>query len=356
MSNTDDISKAIALLKQTLPEMNKRNIPTTPDNYAIWYEYVSGKNTKLVDAIHVLDKQHASFSDNVLRELYITHIANAHQAAVNQLSASVKKIINDFLTKIASEGEGLSNYAHTLSDFSKKVEGVDDINDIKHLISHILEETQKQENSTQNMQTSLEKITEEMKSLRAEVAKLNAEATTDSLTKINNRRAFDMEVDNCVSNSKLQEKPLCILFIDLDHFKIFNQKFSHTIGDKVLRFVATLLKNNIKGSDFVARFSGEQFIILLPETEYTDALIVAENIRDRLSKQTLSDSAEKIELGTITASIGVADYKFGTSAENLIRTADKCMREAKRSGRNQVVGEKDLILSNSKPKTHLFKQ
>jgi len=354
MSNTDDISKAIALLKQTLPEMNKRNISTTPENYAIWYEYVSGKNTKLIDAIHLLDKQHASFSDNVLKELYITHIANAHQAAVNQLSASVKTIINDFLIKIASEGEGLSNYANTLAEFSKRVEGVDDINGIKQLISHILEETRKQETSTQNMQTSLETIAIEMKNLRAEVAKLNAEATTDSLTKINNRRAFDIEVDNCVSNSKLQEKPLCLLFVDLDHFKVFNQKFGHTIGDKVLRFVATLLKNNIKGSDFVARFSGEQFIILLPETEYHDALTVAENIRDRLSKQTLSDSAEKIELGTITASIGVADYQFGESAEGLVRKADKCMHEAKRAGRNQVVGEKDLLQSTNESKRTLI--
>lgn len=350
MSNIDDISKAVELLKRTLPEMNKRNISTTPDNYAIWYEYVSGKNTKLVDAIHLLDKKHASFSDNALSELYITHIANAHQAAVNQLSASVKKIINDFLTKIAAEGEGLSNYANALTVFSNKVEGVDDIKDIKQLISSILQETRKQETSTLNMQTSLKTIAIEMKSLRSEVAKLNAEATIDSLTKINNRRAFDIEVENCVSNSKLQSKPLCLLFIDLDHFKNFNQKFGHTIGDKVLRFVAALLKGNIKGSDFVARFSGEQFIILLPETNYNDALTVAENVRDRLSKQTLSDSAEKIELGTMTASIGVAVYEFGESAESLIRKADKCMHVAKQSGRNKVVGVKDLIQTNSEPK------
>lgn len=349
MSNIDDISTAIALLKQTLPEMNKRNIPTTPENYAIWYEYVSGKNTKLIDAIHLLDKQHASFSEKVLSELYINYIANAHQAAVNQLSASVKKIINDFLIKIAAEGEGLSNYASALTDFSQRVDNVDDINDIKQLITNILSETRKQEKSTQNMQVSLETIAVEMKTLRAEVAKLNAEATQDSLTKINNRRAFDIEVENCVSNSKSQEKTLCMLFIDLDQFKAFNQKFGHTIGDKVLRFVATLLKSNVKGSDFVARFSGEQFIILLPETEYLDALTVAENIRDRLSKQTLSDSAEKIELGTITASIGVADYNHGESAESLTRKTDRCMRAAKLKGRNCVVGAADLDAANDNP-------
>ena len=204
------------------------------------------------------------------------------------------------------------------------------------------------------MKNSQETIELEMKNLRAEVAKLNAEATIDSLTKINNRRAFDVEIDNCVSNSKSQGKPLCMLLVDLDHFKEFNKKFSRTIGDKVLRFVATLLKNNIKGSDFLARFSGDQFSIILPETEYSDALTVAENIRDRLSKQTLSDSAAKIELGTITASIGVTDYQLNDTAEDLINKADKCMHEAKRSGRNRVVGEKDLTPEKSEPKRTLI--
>ncbi len=350
MSNIDDISKAIALLKQTLPEMNKRNIPTTPENYSIWYEYVNGENNKLIEAINNLDKQRATFSGKVLKELHLEYIANAHQAAVNQLSTSVKEIINDFLTKISSEGEGLTHYANTLSEFSKRVEGVNDIEDIKQLITHLLDETRKREDATQSMQTSLETMAMEMKKLRAEVSKLNSEATTDSLTKVNNRRAFEMEIDNCVSASKAESKPLCLLFVDLDHFKTFNDKFGHTIGDKVLRFVATLLKNNIKGSDSVSRFGGEQFTILLPETEYNDALKVAENIRERLSKQTLSDSAEKIELGTITASIGVANYKYGESSEELVRKADKCMHEAKREGRNRVVGEKNLKKSPNESK------
>jgi len=354
MSNIDDISKAIALLKQTLPEMNKRNIPTTPENYAVWYEYVNGKNSNLIDAISLLDKQRTSFSGKILKELHTEHIANAHQAAVNQLSASVKDIINDFLAKVSAEGKGLTHYAQTLSEFSKKVESFNDIEDIKQLISHLLDETKKREDATHSMQTSLETMAMEMKKLRAEVSKLNSEATTDSLTRINNRRAFEMEVDNFVATSKAESKALSLLFVDLDQFKSFNDKFGHTIGDKVLRFVATLLKNNIKGSDSVARFAGKQFTILLPETEYQHAMTVAENIRDRLSKQTLSDSAEKIELGTITASIGVAIYKYGENSEELVRKADKCMHEAKRAGRNQVVGEKNLKQSSKEAKQTLI--
>lgn len=341
MKHADDVSKAVDLLKKTLPEMNKRNIATTPNNYAIWYEYVIGDNPELSEAIKDLDAKNTTYTTDILQSLYEKYIADAHEAAVNSLSNSVKEIIHNFLNKANKEGQGLTNYAQTLSSFSEKMENMNDIGDIKELISHLLDETKKRESATQSMQTSLESMALEMKKLRAEVSKLNSEATTDSLTKVNNRRAFDMEIENFISASKADKKPLCLLLLDLDDFKRFNDKFGHTIGDKILRFVATLLKNNIKGCDSVSRFAGEQFSILLPETTYQGAHIVAENIRERLSKQTLSDSAEKIELGTVTASIGVAQYAYGESAEQLIRKADKYMHEAKRSGKNKVMGSAD---------------
>lgn len=340
MKHSDDVSKAIALLKQTLPEMNKRNIASTPSNYAIWYEYVTGENQNLINAINSLDAKKTLFTQEVLQNLYNEHISEAHEAAVNKLSESVREIIHEYLLKVSKEGKGLSNYAQTLSDFSSRVEGVSRLDDIKELVHHLISETKKREEATQSMQTSLESMALEMKKLRAEVAKINSESTTDSLTKVNNRRAFDVEVEGLITASRADSKPLCLVMANIDNFKIFNDTFGQTVGDKVLRFVASLIKNNIKGSDSVSRYSGEQFSILLPETNFENALKVAENIRDKLAKQTLSDSAEKKELGTITASFGVSEYTFGESSELFIRKADSALRDAKKSGKNKVVGNK----------------
>ena len=90
-SNGSDITKAVALLKQTLPEMNKRNIATTPENYAVWYEYVSGENSELVAAIQALDNSKSTYTNELHRDLYNRFIASAREAAVNKLSESVRE-------------------------------------------------------------------------------------------------------------------------------------------------------------------------------------------------------------------------------------------------------------------------
>ena len=347
MKHSDNISQAILLLKQTLPEMNKRNIASTPSNYAIWYEFVTDENKPLVSAIKELDEKKTLYTTEVLQALYNQYISDAHEAAVNQLSESVREIIHDFLEKISKEDQGLCNYSQTLASFSSQMQNVKHIDDIKELVLHLMSETKKREEATQSMQTSLESMTLEMKKLRTEVAKINSEATTDSLTKINNRRAFDLEIESFMTISKEDSQSLCLVMVNIDHFKAFNEKFGHSIGDKVLRFVASLIKNNIKGCDSVSRYGGEQFAILLPETNLQGALIVAENIRDKLAKQTLSDSAAKIELGTITASLGVSSYDYGDSSEEFIRKADMALSDAKKSGRNKVIGNKQKSTSNN---------
>src|SRR5690606_7732946 len=124
-------------------------------------------------------------------------------------------VIHDVLEKVNKEGQGLSDYAQTLSSFSSQVENINHFDDIKELILHLISETKKREDATQSMQTSLEGMVLEMRKLRSEVAKINAEATTDSLTKINNRRAFDVEVEGFIAISKTDSKPLCLVMANI---------------------------------------------------------------------------------------------------------------------------------------------
>jgi diguanylate cyclase len=343
MSESKDISRAVALLKLTLPEMNKRNIATTPENYAVWYEYVSGENSDLVNEVNLLDLNKTTFTTEVHRDLYNRYIASAKESAVNKLSEGVKEVINDFLGKLSSEGKGLNAYAQVLGEFSLSMEQANNIDAIKNMLGNLISETHKREEATSEMQNTLESMSAEMKKLRAEVARLNSETTTDALTKVNNRHAFDLDIEQVMSTANSENHPLTLIMLDVDGFGEFNRKFGKVIADKVLRFVATLFKKNIKGGDLIARLADDEFGILLPETDYEGALAVAENVRDKLAKQTLSDSAAKMQLGTITVSAGVASYQANEYAEDFIARAEACLKEARKEA-NIVVGERSITI------------
>jgi diguanylate cyclase (GGDEF)-like protein len=161
-------------------------------------------------------------------------------------------------------------------------------------------------------------------------------ATYDALTDIMNRRAFLQSAESAFRLSQIQRSPLALIFIDLDFFKSVNDTHGHAAGDLVLRSAAVILNNSKRKSDLVARFGGEEFILLLPGTELAGALYLAEQLRLAFKKDELHFSGKLIRYG---ASLGVACLDQGDPAdlEKLIKQADQALYEAKASGRDKVV-------------------
>ena len=137
---------------------------------------------------------------------------------------------------------------------------------------------------------------------------------------------------------------MCLLLIDIDYFKKFNDKYGHIVGDEVLKFVTKKIKEMIKGGDFLARFGGEEFAIILPRTSLSDAETVAENIRLFFTKAKLKSTASSKSLGGITISTGVACYRPGEPLEDFLDRSDKALYLAKDTGRNRVVTESDVVI------------
>jgi diguanylate cyclase len=134
---------------------------------------------------------------------------------------------------------------------------------------------------------------------------------------------------------------LTLLITDIDHFKRFNDSYGHLTGDQVLRLVALSVKQNVKGADLAARFGGEEFAVILPNTPMRSALTVAEHIRRAVMSKELVKRSTGENLGRVTISIGVASYRPGDTYASLIDRADTCLYAAKRGGRNKVVCETD---------------
>ena len=160
-------------------------------------------------------------------------------------------------------------------------------------------------------------------------------ATTDGLTELYNHRYFQEQMKRQIENSKRYETEFSMIILDIDFFKKFNDTFGHQAGDAVLRQVAQTLKKNVRATDIVCRYGGEEMSIILPNTGKDVAYSTAEKICQRVSDRKFKLSNDKET--SVTISLGVATFPYdGQSASDIIDAADKRLYNAKHNGRNQV--------------------
>ncbi|MGM0571152.1 MAG: diguanylate cyclase [Pseudomonadota bacterium] len=155
-------------------------------------------------------------------------------------------------------------------------------------------------------------------------------AERDHLTHVYNRRGFDRLLKSAIATASRYQRPLSLLFLDIDHFKPVNDQCGHTVGDKLLRQVANLLRQLARESDVVCRWGGEEFAVLVPETALDEAVDLAERLRATIARDVASP------LGPITVSIGVAQHLSQEPEDLLIQRADQALYWAKEKGRNRV--------------------
>jgi len=177
-------------------------------------------------------------------------------------------------------------------------------------------------------------------------ARLYEMAVTDSLTKLYIRRHFYNKLDDELRRSRRYGHKLSLLMVDIDHFKKLNDSYGHQAGDAVLVAIARLFRNTIRNTDIVGRYGGEEFCFILPETETSGAIVIAERLRQEVEK--LQIPYENIILKT-TISLGIAT--FPTQAhklEDLIKYADMALYHSKQAGRNRVTAYQSLLPANGK--------
>jgi diguanylate cyclase (GGDEF)-like protein len=166
---------------------------------------------------------------------------------------------------------------------------------------------------------------------------MERQAVTDQLTNLYNRRAFADMAEKEVGRARRYLRPLAIIMFDIDHFKNVNDTHGHLMGDKVLRILTEKVTKTTRSTDFVCRYGGEEFIVLMPEAGREEALAMAERLREMVSGITIVAPEGTLSM---TISLGIAALKSDgdESLEGLINRADKAMYEAKAAGRNAVRG------------------
>ncbi|MBS1723851.1 MAG: diguanylate cyclase [Armatimonadetes bacterium] len=206
----------------------------------------------------------------------------------------------------------------------------------------------------QNQATQIEAQNSKLRSLNEDLdlafrdledanRQLNELATTDGLTGLANKRTFHEKLLTEISRTERNGLPLCVLMIDVDHFKAYNDSFGHPAGDRVLNSVARVLKDKLRLADFLARYGGEEFVVILPETDIESAAAVAERMRTAVQDMT-------VDHRSVTASFGCAAYCDDLKgAMELIERADLALYTAKRQGRNAVVRYQSGMTAGQNP-------
>ncbi len=163
-------------------------------------------------------------------------------------------------------------------------------------------------------------------------------ASTDALTGAFNRRRFNEALEFELARVKRYNTPLSLLIFDIDHFKRINDTFGHSAGDQVLFKLALLVSTNIRDTDVFARWGGEEFVILAANCDTQCSLILGEKIRKLIEAYAFAD------VGKVTCSFGVAEYRAGDDQESFVKRADSYMYRAKESGRNRVCSEVNIVV------------
>jgi diguanylate cyclase len=320
--------------------IHKINLHPFPEIYAVFFEYFRGANKKLIAEVQKLLDSNQPISEKTIQELNSKYISNDFdKKVVEESSSRVQQIMSDVLKAIDSSADDSKSFSSDLEVFTNDIEK-NQSGDLSKIVSKLVIKTKEFKNKSDVLNKKLEQSRAEVDNLKATLHDASAQMMVDALSGIANRKAFDEAISRTTIVAKSESRHLCLLMIDIDHFKSFNDTYGHLVGDQVIKIVATAMKDMIKGKDFVARYGGEEFAVLLPDTPLKGAQIVAESIRSNIASRELRRKDSHESYGQITVSIGIALFRpVHDDTDEFISRADKALYTSKKQGRNRVTTE-----------------
>lgn len=261
--------------------------------------------------------------------------------SINDAKVSVKNMVNTFIDRLADIANTTGNYHQQIDRYSKEITQTADINKLSKILDEVKRETriaQTEALRSRDIVLAARKDVEDAEArihnLELQLEQMSELVREDQLTGSLNRRGLDDVLEREIARAERRASPLCIAMLDLDDFKKINDKYGHMAGDEALIHLVRVIKETLRTMDVIARFGGEEFLIVLPDTPLEEAILTITRLQRELTKQIFMHNHTRL---LMTFSAGVALRKEQEDQAAMIKRADIALYEAKKAGKNRVI-------------------
>ncbi len=263
------------------------------------------------------------------------------KCSLDEAKTTLKRMVTCLVDNIETLSDSTGEYHDKIEHYSVKMNQIEDISELNQLLVDIMSETKKVQTRMQSSRdeflvarAEVDAAQNKIQQLESELVQMGEKVLEDHLTGILNRRGLDKAFARESSVAERLQKPLSLAILDIDNFKQLNDTHGHKVGDDALVYLVEAIQETTRPDDIVARFGGEEFVILLPDTNTDQAVKAVSRVRRGLTKRLFLHENKRL---LITFSAGVAEYQFGEPQKSLLVRADEALYCAKKNGKNQVV-------------------
>lgn len=312
--------------------LRDKKLPADPVCYHVAYNFFHKPDAELKKRVEQLNGKPSEVFDGI-HQIYQDFVLDQNESNLKQFSAKISKLANETSSSVNTTKNHLHAYSKTLIKTQKLLSAPSEDACI-NVVTLLIDETSQVHEHAEYLESKLKKVNEQMEALQKEHLEFKNKLTLDPLTQILNRDGLQEELDKLILDES--SFPVSVLLADIDNFKKFNDEYGHLVGDKVLKLVAATLKKHTKHKDVLARFGGEEFLVLLHSTAISDASSVAETLRKSIESLRVKKRNSEEYLDKLTISAGLAEFLPGQEFNDALDRADKQLYRSKSNGKNCV--------------------